>query len=139
LAKYGSNSVTINVDNSGGTPLDMTQHTLDINDVEIESILEESHSFGDSWFESLATGVKRMAPIVQGGLYDDTSSSGPDAMYVTTASGPSQATRTWQCVYGSTKSTSVEVLIAKYGRKLGRAALHKYSVTLQPTGAVTEA
>jgi hypothetical protein len=139
VAKYGSNSVTINVDNSGGTPVDMTQHTLDINDVEIESILEESHAFGDSWFESLATGVRRMAPIVMGGLYDDTSSSGPNAMYATTASGPSETLRTWQCVYGSTKSTSVETLIAKYGRKLGRAALHKYSVTLQPSGAVTEA
>lgn len=139
MAKYGSNSVTINVDNSGGTPVDMTQHTLDINDVEIETILEESHSFGDAWFESLATGVRRMAPIVMSGLYDDVAASGPDAMYVTTASGPSATTRTWQCVYGAAKSTSVETLIAKYGRKLGRGALHKYQVTLQPTGAVTEA
>lgn len=139
MAKYGSNSVTVNVDNSGGTPVDMTQHTLEINDVEIEAILEESYSFGDAWFESLAVGVRKMSPIVMSGFYDDTASSGPDAMYGTTASGPAQTTRTWQVIYGAAKSTSVETLIHKYGRKLGRGALHRYSVTLQPTGTVTEA
>lgn len=139
MAKYGSNSVTFNFDNSGGTPVDMTQHTLECNGVEIEAILEESHSFGDAWFESLAVGVRRMAPVVKSGFYDDTASTGPDAMYNAVASGPTVTLRTWQCVYGAAKSTSVEMLIAKYGRKLARAVIHKYEVTLQPSGAVTEA
>lgn len=139
MANYGSNSVQFNFDNSGGTPVDMTAHTLEVNDIEIESILEESYAFGKAWHESLAVGVRRMSPVVQGGLYDDAASTGPNVIYGTTASGPAQALRTWQCVYGSTKSTSVEMLIAKYVRKLARGALHKYSVTLQPVGTVTEA
>ena len=139
MAKYGSNSVTINFDNSGGTPVDMSQHVLECNGVEIEAILEESHSFGDAWFESLGTGLRKMAPVVLMGLYDDTSSTGPDAIFNAVNSGPSVSTRTLQIVYGSTKSTSVETLIAKYTRKIARQVLHKYEVTLQPSGAVTEA
>lgn len=139
MAKYGSNSVVINFDNSGGTPVDMSQHVLECNGVEIEAILEESHSFGDSWFESLATGLRKMAPVVLMGLYDDVSSTGPDVIFNAVFTGPSASTRTLQIVYGASKSTSVETLIAKYGRKLARGVLHKYEVTLQPTGAVTEA
>lgn len=139
MAKYGSNSVTINVDNSGGTPVDMSQHVLEINGIEIEAILEESHSFGDAWFESLAVGLRRMAPVVLGGFYDDAASTGPDVIFNAVANGPAATTRTFQVVYGASKSTSVETLIAKYGRKLSRGALHRYETTLQPTGAVTEA
>lgn len=139
MAKYGSNSVTISVDDAGGTLRDMTQHTLDINGVEIEAILEESHSFGDAWFESLAVGLKRMADVVLGGLYDDTATTGPDVVYNNFPAGPSASTRTFTCAYGGSKSTSVESLLMKYGRKLQRGALHKYEATLRPTGAVTEA
>lgn len=139
MAKYGSNSVVVNYDNSGGTPVDMSQHTLDINGVEVEAILEETHSFGDSWFESLAVGLRRMADVVLGGLYDDAASTGPDVIYNAVVSGPTSTTRTLQIVYGSTKSTSVETLNMKYGRKLARGALQKYEVVLRPTGAVTEA
>lgn len=139
MAKYGSNSVTVNYDNSGGTPVDMSQHTLDINGVEIEAILEETHSFGDSWFESLAVGLRKMADVVLGGFYDDAASTGPDVVYNAVVSGPTSATRTLQIIYGASKSTSVETLNMKYGRKLARGVLHKYEVTLRPTGTVTEA
>jgi len=139
VAKYGSNSVVINYDNAGGTPVDMSQHVLDINGVEVEAILEETHSFGDAWFESLATGLRRMADVVLGGLYDDVGTTGPDVIFNAVTTGPAVATRTLQVVYGSTKSTTVETVNMKYGRKLARGALHKYEVTLRPTGAVTEA
>jgi hypothetical protein len=117
----------------------MTQHTLECNGVEIEAILEETHSFGDSWFESLAVGLRRMAPVVLMGLYDDTATTGPDVVYNSFPAGPSSATRTFTCLYGAAKSTSCETLLQKYKRMLSRGVLHKYETTLQPTGVVTEA
>ncbi len=139
MAKYGSNSVTFEFDNSSGTLVDMSAHTLDINGVEIEAILEESHSFGDAWMESLATGLRKMADLVVGGFYDDTATTGPDVIYNAVFSSPADSTRTAKVTYGGSKTTSVETLIAKYKRTLSRGALHKYETTLRPSGAVTEA
>ena len=39
MAKYGSNSLVFEFDNSGGTLVDMTQHTLELGGVEIEGSL----------------------------------------------------------------------------------------------------
>ena len=139
MAKYGPNSLTVNYDNSSGTPVDMTQYVLTINDVQVEAIMEESHSFGDSWFESLATGIRRVNPVEMSGFYDDTATTGPDAIWNAVASGPSVTLRTLQVVWGASKSISVETLIAMYGRQATRNVLTKYSVRLQPSGAATEA
>lgn len=139
MAVYGSSSVTVNCDDAGGTSRNMTQHTLDINGIEIETILEETHAFGDAWVESLAVGLRRMMDVVLGGLYDDTTTTGPDAVYSTVATGPTSTTRTFQVVYGAAKSTSAETHARKYRRILTRGQLHKYEATLNPTGVVTEA
>ena len=131
MAKYSSKDLTITY---GGT--DMTQHVRSINGVDIEAILEESHSFGDTWFESLSTGMKRMNPIELGGLYDDTATTGPDAKFGPTALGTSASlVITW----GGTKTTTVTAFVAKYSRGAQLGALTNYSVTLQPSGTVTEA
>jgi hypothetical protein len=134
VAKYGSNSVVVTF---GGT--DMSQHTQTINGLSVESIMEESHTFGDAWFESLATGLKKFSDITLGGMYDDTATTGPDAKYSVTASGPSTSTTALVITYGGTKTTSANVFIKKYDRMLVRGAIHKYTVVLTPTGTVTEA
>lgn len=138
MANYGPNSLQIQVDDSGGVLRNMTAYILTINDVSVEAVMEETQAFGKAWKESLATGVRFMAPIVLGGLYDDVA-NGPDAVFVGVASGPAAATRTFQVTYGAAKSTSVETLVAKYVRKPDRNALTKFEATLQPTGTVTEA
>jgi hypothetical protein len=139
VAKYGSNSLIDEFDNASDALQVMTQFTLEVNGIEIEAVLEESHSFGDSWFESLATGMRKLADIVKSGFYDDTATTGPDVIYNAVFSSPATATRTQKFTYGSTKTSSVETLIFKYGRKLARARLHMYEVSLRPSGAVTEA
>lgn len=139
MAKYGSNSLAISCDNSSGTPVVMTAYVTSIGSVEIESLLEESHSFGDAWFESLATGVRRMSDVVLGGFFDDTSSTGPDAIWNAVADGPTATSRTLLITWGGSKTTSVEVLITKYSRTAVRNELTKFEVTLTPTGTVTEA
>lgn len=138
MAVYGPTNIIIKVDDSGGVLRTMTPYILTINDVSIEAVMEESQSFGDAWRESLATGVRFMADINLGGLYDDTAATGPDVVFKGVASSPTEATRTFEITYGGTKTTSVETLIQKYSRKPDRNGLTKYDVTLRPTGAVTE-
>lgn len=134
MAMYGSPSVVIMYDSH-----DVTQYVMDINDVDVETMMEESHTFGDSWFESLAVGIRKMADIKLKGMYDDTATTGPDALFNTTAAGPSDSSKVLVITYGGSKTTSVGVFIQKYSRKLDRGKIHKYEVTLQPTGTVTEA
>jgi hypothetical protein len=116
----------------------MTQHIRAINGVVIEAVLAESHSFGDQWFESLATGLRRMNEVELSGFYDDTASTGPDAIFNAVASGPGEATRTLKLTWGGTKTTSVETLIRNYERRASVGNLTEFTVRLQPTGAVTE-
>lgn len=135
MAKYGSDDLTIEIDNSGGTLVDMTSHITEINDVEKEAALEESTPFGAAWATSLASGVKLMAEIEITGFYDDTASTGPDVVI----GGGLGDTRTVAVTWGSTKKTTVEAIIAKYTRIAKVKESTKYKATLQPTGAVTEA
>lgn len=140
MAKYGSNSLVIQIDSTeGGSLTDISQYITSINGVEVEAVLAESHSFGDAWFEHLATGVRKMNPIVMGGFYDDTASTGPNAIFVGVQDSPADASRTLQITWGGSKTTTVEVWIAKYSRLASRNELTRFEVTLQPTGAVTEA
>jgi hypothetical protein len=140
MAKYGPSSIVIEYDNSGGTLTNISQYVLEINDVSVENILEETHSFGDSWEESLPIGVGKVAEVTLTGLYDDTASTGPDALFANRVpEGPGTTTRTLKITWGSTKTTSVETQLASYVRTADRGALTRWSATLQPTGAVTEA
>lgn len=140
MAKYGSNSLVVEIDSTeGGSLSDISQYVLDINGVEVEAILTESHSFGDSWVEFLATGLRRMNPVTLGGFYDDTASTGPNAIFSSVQDSPADGTRTLKITWGSTKTTSVEVWIQKYTRRPVRGELTRWEAVLQPTGAVTEA
>jgi hypothetical protein len=140
VAKYGSNSLAVHIDDTeGGSLTDISQHVTAINGVEVEALMEESYAFGDSWFESLATGVRKMNDVVIEGFYDDTASTGPNAILVGVQDSPADGTRTFRVTWGGSKTTTVEVWIAKYTRMATRGQLTKYSATLRPTGAVTEA
>lgn len=139
MAKYGSGSVTINIDDSGGTARDLSAHILSINGVLIESVMEESHGYNKSWAESLATGLYRVEPVEIEGFYDDTSTTGPHAVLGTTASGPSSSTRTITFGWGGGKTTAFETHVQKYGRLPNRGQITRYKATLMPTGTVTEA
>ena len=138
MSKYGSSSLKIEVDNSSGSLVDMSQHVLEINGVRVEAILEESHSFGDAWFESLATGLRRMQDVELGGFYDDAATTGPDVIFNAVFSAPGDTTRTLKVTWGSTKTTEVETLIMFYERRAAVGTLHRYTVGLKPTGAVVE-
>lgn len=134
MAKYGSNSVTVEVDNSSGTLVDLTEYINSINGMDIEAITEDTTVFGDTWQENTYVGVKKANSIQIKGFYDDTATTGPDA--VLNALGD---TRTFQLTYGNSKSSSVEAIITKYVRIPTVSKLTEFECDLTPTGAVTEA
>ena len=140
MAKYGSNSLIVAVDNSSGTPVTMTNYITSIGNVTVEALLQETTAFGDSFVEQLSTGMRRAEPIVLGGLYDDTS-GGPDSVFNDVASGPADtaSTRTITITWGGSKTTACEAIIPNYTRTATRGELTAYEVTLTPTGTVTEA
>ena len=140
MANSIPSGITVFYDNSGGTPVDITQYVMTINDIEVESGIEEKHSFGDSWEESLPFGIGKMGAIELGGLYDDVATVGPDALFANRVpETPSSTTRTITITWRSGKTTAVETYLIAYSRAADRNALTKYTVKLQPTGAVTEA
>ena len=134
-------TMKIEYDNSGGTPVDITQYVLTINDISIESVLEEMHPFGSNMEAFMPVGVGKVAAVELGGLYDDTATTGPDALFAgRVPEVPGTAvTRTLKVTWRSGKYTNFETYLISYDRTADRNNLTKYKVKLQPTGAVTEA
>lgn len=140
MAKSTPSGIVVEYDNSGGSLVDISQYVQTINNVDVEGVIEETHTFGDSWEESLPVGIGRVGPIELGGLYDDTATTGPDALFANRVpETPASNTRTLKITWRSGKTTSVETYLAMYQRTPDRNALTRYMARLQPTGAVTEA
>ena len=136
MAQYSSASLTLQIKDSGGTIRVLTPFVRAIGSVSIEGILQEATVFGAVWATYVSTTVKKMAPLTLGGFYDTTVDVGPDTLF----NGQEGQTRTG-CIltYGSTKTTTFDVIIQKYERLPKLGAMTEYQVTLQPTGTVVEA
>lgn len=132
MSRYGSKDLKVEVDNSGGSLVDLSNYVTSISGISVEAILEEGTAFGDTWVEQLFTGNKQSAAITLGGFYDDTASTGPDV--ILNAIGD---TRTVKVTFGSTKSYSVEAIITSYSWAPAVKTLTKFSCVLTPTGTVT--
>lgn len=136
MANYGPDDLVVEIDiTDGGALTAITQQVQTVDGVDIENILEMTRSFGDQWDEFLQVGVRRIQPIVLEGLYDDTVSTGINAI----ATSAHIQTRTFAITYGSTKKTTVECWIQNYRRLPQRDGLTRYQLVLQPTGVPTEA
>lgn len=136
--KHGSSEIGVAFDDAGGTPQTMTPYITEIGGIDVEALTEESTAFGDAYQKNTAVGILKMADVVLSGLYDDTAAVGPNAVFNAPAPTPSTATRTLTITLCSGKTVSVETIIAKYSRTPARNALTKFSVTLRPTGTITE-
>ena len=140
MANYGPADITVEYDNAAASLVDITAHVLTINDIDVENITEEVRPFGAAWDTHLAIGVGRMPVIEIGGVYDDTASTGPDALFAgRVPEGPSTNSRTLAVTWGSTKVTTVETILLTYRRTADKNGLTRWTARLQPTGAVSEA
>ena len=139
MALSPPSGVVIEYDNAGGSLIDISQYVQTINEFNVESLTEEVHTFGDTFEEHKPIGLARLGNITIGGLYDDTATVGPDALFANrTPENPNTATRTLKVTWRSGKTSSVETHLMSYSRAADRNALTRYSVTLLPFGVVTE-
>jgi hypothetical protein len=137
MANYGPDDFSIEIDTTTGGSLSsgFRQYVREINGLKIEAVLQESHSFGDVWFESLWTGIKKGNDVTIRGFYDDTASTGPNAIFA----GGEGTQRSVVLTWGSTKTSSFEALILSYDRMPKLNELTMFEVVLRPTGTITEA
>ncbi len=133
MAKRGPDELLIAVDNSGGTPVQMESFVDEQSTLDIEAISEESTTFGVSFTESLYTGIQRAGGLTLSGFFDDTATTGPDAIFNSLGD-----TRTVTITWGGSKTTSFEAIIMNYTRTPTRNQSTRYSVILMPTGTITE-
>lgn len=141
MAKYGGADVVVKFDNATGTLQDMSQYVLEMGDINIEAVLEDSHTFGDSWAEVLFAKLRKGSDISLRGFYDDTATTGPDVIFNDVGNGATTGggSRTLEVTYGSTKKSTVETFIRSYKRTGKAGGLTRYEVVLALTGAVAEA
>ena len=137
MANYGQPNVGIFVSTASGsnaTVRDISQYVDTINGVVLEALTQQSDAFGDSWFEHLYVGVKKMEDLVLEGFYDDVGTSGPHAMYGDVAHLGQE--RNFEINHGASDVVNGDVLIVKYERMPRRNELTRYRLTLRPTGAI---
>ena len=138
MANSSPAGIKIEYDNAAAALVDITAHVLAINDVDVEQLLEEMRPLGATMDTYMPVGVGKVAPVELTGLYDD-AADGPDDLFGDRMpETPASVTRTLKITWVGAKTTSVETHLVRYVRKVDKNGLTKYTVTLQPSGVVTE-
>lgn len=134
MAKYGSGSVTVTMDDSGGTPRTITPYVTTMGGLKIEAITQQTNPFGSTAEVNTPVGVYKSITIPITGFFDDTATSGPHVVFGTISSTVSASTRTLAVATGGGTYT-VECLVTGYEVMPKNGALTEYAATLQ-TSAV---
>lgn len=138
MAVFGFPKLKIELDvSSGGSLGDMSAYVTEISGWSKEAVLEEITSAADANDRWAAVGITRKSEITLTGPYDDTSAK---LVHSTKDASDLGETRTLQLTFDvgtAADVETVEAIIMKVERNPSRDALHAYSVTLRPTGAVS--
>ena len=137
MAKYGSDEVKIEVDNDGGTAQDMSEYIDEVNEISIEALTQESTAFGDEWMKHLATGIKQGNPITFEGFFDDTATTGPDAVF-NSVGDEHEIEVTYDGDTGSA-TNKFDAIVIEYALIPTAGELIRYRVEFQPTGTMNKA
>lgn len=132
MAQYGPNQLKIEFADSGASLQDMSNYIRTFNGLDVQAILVEGHAFGDAWVETLFTNIRKAADITMGGYYDDTASTGPDAVFNATGD-----VREMKVTWG-VKTSDFDAAIGSYKRLPTLNDLTKFEVMVRPTGEVIE-
>jgi hypothetical protein len=139
MGKYGSPSLVLTLDDSGGTPRIITAFVLAIGALKITNKTQGNTPFGTGWEGSLVTGVRAGAPIALSGLYDDTALVGTGAtLVVTDADAVPGFTRTLSIVIGGGHTYLAEVILQDSAVVPKAGTLSEFTATLLPTGTITQ-
>lgn len=130
MAKYGSASVTVTMDDSGGSPQTITPYVNTIGGLKIEEITQEINPFGGAAEKPNPVGVYKSITIPVGGFLDDTATSGPHVVFKTISSTVAASSRTLVVATGGGTYT-VECIVTGYEVMPKANGLTEYVATLQ--------
>jgi hypothetical protein len=135
MAKLSSSGVTITLDDSGGTPRAVTAFVLTMGGLKITQEMMTSTAYGDTWVQTVVTGIRKGEKIALSGLVDTTADTGTFAtMIQTDADAVPGFTRTLAVGVGGGKTFTAEVILES-GSIEPKVGLATYSAELQPSGA----
>ena len=138
MSKYGSASVQVWVAASpGGSNVDISQYLDQDVLVKITSILEPSHTFGDSWEEHLPVGLSRGEPLTLGGLFDTVATSGPHVIFKDVDDSTTGDCRAVVVGFGGGQFAHFNAVLNGYAVVASVGKLQRYTCDMLPTGAVT--
>jgi hypothetical protein len=132
MAKYGSGSVTVTMDDSSGTPRTITPYVNTLGGLKIETITQEINPFGGTAEKPNSVGVYKSQTIPISGIFDDTATVGPHVVFGTISSTVAASSRTLVVVTGGGTFT-VECLVTGYEVLPKTGGLTEYAATLQTT------
>lgn len=130
MSKYGSGSVTVTMDDSGGTPRTITPYVKTINGLKIETITQDVNPFGGTAEKPNSVGVYKSQTIQITGEFDDTATVGPHVVFGTISSTVAASSRTLAVGTGGGTFT-VECIVTGYEVMPKNGALTEYAATLQ--------
>jgi hypothetical protein len=130
MAKYGSGSVTVTMDDSGGTPQTITPYVQTMGGLKIEAITQQTNPFGTTAEAFTPVGVFKSIDIPITGFFDDTATSGPHVVFKTISSTVAAASRTLVVVTGGGTFT-VECLVTSYEVMPKNNNLTEYAANLK--------
>lgn len=135
MATYGWPDFIFKIDaTDGGSLQSMVAHIREISIGGKSYNVEENTVAGSTWEAHLLTGIRKLAPITITGVYDDTAGTGPNATF----NGTHAVTRSCEITWGGSKTTSFEAWMTDFTRIPKAKGKLDYSVTIQPTGTVSE-
>jgi hypothetical protein len=130
MAKYGSGSVTVTMDDSGGTARTITPYVDTIGGLKIETITQDVNPFGGTAEKPNSVGVFKKQIIPIGGKFDDTATVGPHVVFGTISSTVSASSRTLAVGVGGGTYT-VECIVVGYEVLPKNGALTEYVATIE--------
>ena len=137
--KHNSTEITFTIDSTdGGSLQDITAYLTKIGDVAVSKGSVNATPFGASASAYLLGVIKDYPSFTLEGYYDDTSSTGPDAILDIGKVTHTQ-TRTFLLTIASGKTVGGELWITDYKRGFTVGDYTTFVATVQPTGTIAEA
>lgn len=127
MAQYGSSTVAITCDDSGGTGRVITPYVDSIGGLKIEDITQETNPFGGTSELPAKVGVTKSITVPIAGKFNDTATVGPHVVF-----GTRTGSRTLVVATGGGTFT-IEGIITGYEVMPKNNALTEYVATFQAT------
>ena len=136
MPSYSYTALTIELDDDGGSPQDISQYVTQINGWNVERLLEDVTGAGDDTDRWTALGFQQKNPVMLTGPYNDAADGLVDIVNQWT----DDTERTLTLTFDSPTAAdvvNVECLLNRVQRNPARGRLTEFIVTLRPTGPIT--